>query len=208
MTNEQTLPESEWSHFIDIDAMEEKRMELSISPDPEQKAALERRLNILSIDDLRADLIIDKGEGGFNIHVHGTLHARVTQNCVITDEPVVNDVQEPIEGWFADPDRAVSMTQAKNKLLMKKGNAEMPITDERDDPESMVDGHVDLGELAAQFLSLSVNPYPHAEGALPKDEDGSVHKDEIAEERKNPFAALKDWKSRHGSGGGNEGNSQ
>jgi len=43
MTNEQTLPESEWSHFIDIDAMEEKRMELSISPDPEQKAALERR---------------------------------------------------------------------------------------------------------------------------------------------------------------------
>lgn len=202
MTDISSLPESEWSHYVEIDTMEDKRTELSISPDEDQKAALARRLNILSIENLRADIVVEKGEGGFHVHVSGMLHAEITQSCAITDEPVKAVIAEPFEGWFADPERAVSLTQAKAKMMQKKGHAEMPITDERDDPESMEDGHVDVGELAAQYLSLSINPYPHAEGAVSELHDGQIHSEEAADERKNPFAALKDWKARHGSGDG------
>lgn len=200
MASEDTLPESEWSYFVDVDSIEDERQSIRIEADGDERAALARRLGVTGIQNLKADVTVDKGTGGFQVHVSGVLHATLLQDCVVTGEPIETVLEEPFEGWFADAERAVNIVQAKTRMMHKKGHTEMPITEERDDPEPIIDGHIDVGELAAQFLSLSINPYPHAPGALPEDDDGVVHKDEVADERKNPFAALKNWKERHGSG--------
>jgi len=41
----------------------------------------------------------------------------------------------------------------------------MEMVAERDDPERVVDGLIDVGELVAQHLSLNLDPYPRADDA-------------------------------------------
>jgi hypothetical protein len=40
----------------------------------------------------------------------------------------------------------------------------MPFLDESEDPEPVIDGKIDAGELVAQYLSLAIDPYPRLEG--------------------------------------------
>ncbi len=60
-------------------------------------------------------------------------------------------------------------------------------------PEPLVDGTVDLGALATEFLILGIDPYPRKAGAQfapPKVEDAGEH----------PFAALEALKKLLGGG--------
>jgi hypothetical protein len=52
---------------------------------------------------------------------------------------------------------------------------------------------IDVGELAAQYLSLAIDPYPRSITArnMPEGNETVI----TAGERPNPFAALKDWKA-------------
>jgi len=76
-----------------------------------------------------------------------------------------------------------------------------PNISEEDIPEPMFNGRIDIGELAAQHLSLALDPYPHAEGVefegfgeADEDEDGD---DPDEPEKPNPFAALERLKRRN-----------
>ena len=60
-------------------------------------------------------------------------------------------------------------------------------------PEAIIDGYIDAGELVTQYLSLALNPYPHAEGV--KYELGDDNEEAIKPKLDNPFAALKEWKN-------------
>jgi uncharacterized metal-binding protein YceD (DUF177 family) len=135
------------------------------------------------------------------ISVTGTLVADVTQACVTTLEPVSDHIEEDFEGWYLDESQATSFTRAKKRLnpvddesidLPPLDDEETAVTHEQDDPEPVVNGMVDIGELVAQYLSLALNPYPHSEEALksgPLGEEGDLAKP-------NPFGVLKDWKAK------------
>ncbi|HEY2758922.1 MAG TPA: DUF177 domain-containing protein, partial [Pseudolabrys sp.] len=61
----------------------------------------------------------------------------------------------------------------------------------KEPPEPLMNGKVDLGALAAEFLILGIDPYPRKAGvqfAPPKAEDGGEH----------PFAALESLKKQLG----------
>ena len=74
-------------------------------------------------------------------------------------------------------------------------NGETPIINEQEDPEKIIGGKIDLGEVVTQHLSLAIDPYPHKEGV--KYEYGDDEPEKVPEAFKNnPFAALKDWKSK------------
>ena len=55
-------------------------------------------------------------------------------------------------------------------------------------PEPLVDGQIDLGEVVAQFLAVAMDPYPRKDDAeLPE----SIQSEEAAEaDKPNPFAQL------------------
>ena len=61
-----------------------------------------------------------------------------------------------------------------------------------DQPEPLVDGKIDVGEVVAQFLAVAMNPYPRKDGAKVAD----VVKSEDEEERPNPFAKLAGLKDK------------
>ncbi len=190
--------ETEWSYFIDVDSLEGSRTELAISPDEEASKRLAQRLNLLSLDSLEAKLVLNHKHGSGQVHIVGHFKAKLRQACVVTLEPVEDVVEEEFESWFADLEGAVHLAKARKDRMAEKGHTEIQILEEHEDPEPIIDGKIDLGELVTQYVSLAVNPYPHAEGV--EFEVGDDNVKTAGPALNNPFAALKDWKDKLSDG--------
>ena len=89
------------------------------------------------------------GAGG--LRVAGHVSATVGQTCVVTLDPVSNEVEEDIDLIFLPG--AVAPERAGSGLEMREG------------PEPLIDGEIDLGAVATEFLVLGLDPYPRRPGA-------------------------------------------
>jgi len=182
----------EWSFPIEADKIQASPMKLSIKANDEARKHIAKRMNVLSVNSLQAELTLAR-EGGAKIHVTGTLNAAVQQECVVSGVPIDEKIAEEFDAWYADHDKTILFAKARHDQSLKKGGIEMPILEESEDPEPIIDGYIDAGELVTQYLSLALNPYPRAKGVRYEkgDDDENVTKTRID----NPFAALKDWKA-------------
>ncbi len=185
---------AEWSHFIDAQIIDTKGRELDIEAPKEDYNALCRRLGLDDITSMKAHLSLTRNAVSKVIHVKGSVSADVTQLCVVTGEPVAEHVDDTFEAWYAEPNEAVSFTKAKRDRLNAKEREELPMLEEVDDPEKIIDGKIDLGELVVQSLSLALNPYPRCKDA--RANFGEPIEDAPEGTYNNPFAALKDWKAK------------
>lgn len=190
----QELIEQEWSHFFDVDDLDDGKTKVSIQADEEECQDVARRVGVVSIESLSADLVLEREQGGRTIHVKGQFTANVTQECVISLDEFQSEISDAVEGWFADKDSTVSFAAAKREKEAATSRGEVEMVDESEDPESIIDGVIDLGELVTQHLSLAIPPHPHKEGVKYEYGDENLKIDENSPLRKNPFEALKDWK--------------
>lgn len=185
--------QTEWSYLQSADSVDTDPMTVTITADETQRRDLARRMNVLGIGRLKATNVLTRE--GARIHVRGRLEGEITQACVTTLEPIKNSLNEEYEACFSDREQAVPFTGAKRDRDIRKGHAEVEISHERDDPDPIVNGMIDLGELAAQYLSLAIDPYPRAQGVEFTGEEKGLTR-EASSLRKNPFEALKNWKER------------
>ena len=108
--------------------------------------------------------------------------ARVGQTCVVTLDPIENEIDEAIDLVFAP--------EAAPELPEDAAREQRVAAD--DAPEPLVGGVVDLAVLATEFLALGIDPYPRKPGAEftpPADED---------DDSSRPFAALAALKKGRG----------
>lgn len=188
-------PAPEWSHLIEAEKIGTTPLKMKISPGVEQKKRLAKRMGLVELKSLEADLVMSRDAGSKNvIFISGHIAASVTQNSVISGKPVKSEIEDSFEAWYADADQAISFAKAKQERLASEGHIDMPFLDESEDPEPVVEGNIDLGELVAQYLSLAINPYPRAEGEAY--EFSAEDKKATEGVYENPFAALKDWKNK------------
>ncbi len=187
----------EWSYRVQAEEISRSPTRLSIVANENERSAVARRLGLLSLDALKADIELARDRKEHVVHVTGKLYAELVQECVVSLEPVKTKIEEEFEGWFADNENTVSFVKARQDRLREKTGIDIPMLDEQEDPDPIIDGMIDIGELTVQHLSLAVPRYPHKEGAdcVPGDKTLEVEEDK-SEIRKNPFAALRDWKSR------------
>lgn len=185
---------AEWSHLVEIDEVGGEPKTYEFKATEQERIDLARRMGLISVKSAHASVTVQRVSGGL-IHAMGIVRADLTQSCVVSLGPVPAKIEDEFEGWFGDKDKALSFAKARNEREAKKTHSELEILEESVDPEPIVNGKIDLGELATQYLSLALDPYPRAEGVssqyiVPegaKDQEG-------AELRRNPFEALKDWK--------------
>ncbi len=188
----------EWPHPVDADKIGTTPLKIRISPSPEELKRLTKRMSVTEISDLVAELVLSRDSGRNVVFVSGRVRAVVTQSSVVSGKPVKSEIDESFEAWYADHDEAVSFAKAKQERLVREGAGDFPFMEESEDPEPIVDGKIDVGELAAQYLSLAINLYPRAEGeSFELAADAPKAGEEVYE---NPFAALKDWKNRQDKG--------
>ena len=117
-------------------------------------------------------------KGGGRFHVGGRVRARVGQTCVVTLDPIENDIDEEVVLIFAPPEQIPQMADLVDETA--EGVVEIP-----DPPEPIVNGIIDLGRLATDALFLGVDPYPRRRDAV--FEPPVVP----ADPEDHPFAALK-----------------
>lgn len=176
------LPKPEFSRPVEWRAGGKPRISLTIRAIAEERAALARRLALLTLDDLEATVVIRLLAGGTRLELSGRLRAAVSQSCVVTLAPVESVIDEEFVVVYAPPDAAT------DELVMGLAG-----DDSWDEPWP---GDVlDVGEAVAQQLALAIDPYPRAPGAqLPP-----ATSDDGATVVRRPFAGLsRPTKSRRG----------
>lgn len=181
----------EWSHMMEAEAVGDKDVRLTIAPDDQARKDLIRRLGLRDLNKLQVKITLKRRDKRV-IEVIGALTADVIQECVTTLEPVPDHIEETFHAWFADPQQAASFARARHERDKMKADQEFPMLEEEEDPEPIIDGRIDLGELATQYLSLSLNPFPRSADALKKLEE----QNDRQPKRENPFAALKELKDK------------
>ena len=166
-----------WSVPVAVDDIPETGLHIEAEAPAEARAQLVKLANLRDLPRLSA--VFDLTRGGGGVHVAGQVKARVGQTCVVTLEPLENDLDEPINVRFAPPREAT----AKDVGADHKAGEEPP--------EPLIEGKVDLGTIATEFLLLGIDPYPRKAGA----EFAAV---KTADDSARPFAALEALKKRLG----------
>ncbi len=193
--------EPEWSSPLDISSLENGPVTLSIEADEETRKKIARRTGVRAIGSLCVKYTLNEEKGRALIHVGGDLEAHVVQDCVVTLDPVESDVTDHFDAWFGADPQVIPMARARrDRDSALSHEKEAPMLEEYEDPEFVADGRIDLGELAVQYFSLALDPFPRRSD-LPPTPDDENRREETGSRAgtssvKNPFAALKDWKEQ------------
>jgi uncharacterized metal-binding protein YceD (DUF177 family) len=180
-------PRPEFSRPIGRERLAEAPLKESIRATADERRALARRLELVALDGLRAEFDAMSGQGNGLLSIHGRLAATVTQLCVITLEPMKTTLNESFEMVYAFEDGPADACRMRAGL---DPNEELP---EVIGPEGL-----DFGELAAQYLSLALDPFPRQPGIGLEDVwSGAGEKVEPDKEEPSPFAVLARWRAEH-----------
>ncbi|WP_417806104.1 YceD family protein [Thalassospira lucentensis] len=180
----------EFSRIVNTDEQVGKKEKLTIKASDKECAALAKRFELISIDSLQADLTILVASNG-EVTVRGPMQADIVQRCVTTLDPVPEKVEDDVEVLFSPHVSEDDLPSNPDDLEDLSEDELMALLDQ---PEPLVDGKIDVGEVVAQFLAVAMDPYPRKQGAeLP---EAVLVEEEAEEERPNPFAKLAGLKEK------------
>jgi uncharacterized metal-binding protein YceD (DUF177 family) len=159
-----------WSVPVVVAQLPDTGLHRDIEADPAARASM------AEVAGLREVLSAPQRSG--RVHVTGHVRARIGQTCVVTLDPIENEIDEPIDLEFAPPDQIPQLSDLVDDAA--ESDIEIP-----DPPEPIVNGVIDLGRLATDAIFLAVDPYPRRPDAV---FEPLV---EAADPEDHPFAALK-----------------
>lgn len=174
----------EFSRIVNTEEQVSKKEKIILEASAQERAALAKRFELVLIDSLTAELTIIAASNG-EVTVRGPMHAQIVQSCVTTLEPVPEMVEDEVKVLFSPHVSEEDMPSNPDDLEDLSEDELMALLDQ---PEPLVDGKIDVGEVVSQFLAVAMNPYPRKDGAeLP---EAALIEEEADEERPNPFAKL------------------
>lgn len=184
----------EWPHKVETARIGKEPVSVKLTATEQQRKDMARRAGVLSIESLAAEMTLQRASANNLIHIKGQINALVTQPCAVTLKSVQGEVTDDFEAWFTDHEQVVSLAGVRRERDSMLSGGELPVADEIEEPEQAADGAIDVGELAAQYFCLALDPYPLAEDAS---YEKSIDTGFSARpgSQPNPFAALKNWKA-------------
>lgn len=176
-----------WRVLVNVAQIPETGLHREIEADAAVRQAMAGMAELREVLSARAAFdILPKRDGSY--HVTGRVQARIGQTCVVTLDPIENDINEPIDVVFAPPEQIPQMADLVDDA--EEGDEDTP-----DPPEPIEGGFIDLGRLATDALFLGVDPYPRKPDAV------FEQKVEALDPEDHPFAALKALKEKDGKKG-------
>jgi uncharacterized metal-binding protein YceD (DUF177 family) len=141
----------------------------------EECQAVARLLDVPACHRFSARAVV-KAIGQERFAVSGEVRATLEQVCVVSLDPFEAEVSETFDVEFWPPSQLVTAS-------------EVDIDDfERDDPEPIENGRLDLGRLVYEILAAGLDPYPRLPGMeLERDISGDAPEDRP---EPGPFAGL------------------
>jgi uncharacterized metal-binding protein YceD (DUF177 family) len=177
-------PKSEIERIVDVDRMGPDGTALEIAASESERASLARRFGFLGLPSFSARATVDRRPGG-QIVVEGRLRGRVVQACILTLDPVAQDLDETFRIVFRR-DFAEERDPESGEAL---------ISAHTDAPEPLAGNLLDVGEIVAEQLALAADPYPRKKGVslddvMPKPAARWGGRPGSKDQRKHPFAGL------------------
>ncbi len=174
---------SEIERIVDVDRLGASgSTALEIAASEGERAALAKRVGFLSLPAFSARVTVDRGTGG-RVVVEGRLRGKIVQACILTLDPVTQDLDETFRIVFKQ-----DLTEERDPE-----SGEALVSAQADAPEPLSGHLLDVGELVAEQLSLAADPYPRRPGAKLEDVLPRPRKDGRPvrqEQRRHPFAGL------------------
>ena len=170
------MSEIEFSRPVRVETLPRDGLVETIEANAQERAALAALNGLPDIARLSARFRIAKWKRG--VRVEGEVSARVTQTCVVSLEPFEVDVEEPVEARYLPRDAKRPAPESAVDAVV-----------DPDEPDEIVDGRIDLGALASEFLTLALDPYPRKPGA-------AFEAPAVPDDEATPFSALKPTSAR------------
>ncbi|MBT3532770.1 MAG: DUF177 domain-containing protein [Rhodospirillaceae bacterium] len=178
----------EFSRLVQVDVIDEDGTTIVLRAEDDECAALARRLDLQGLSKLRAKVNLRRTAAG-HVRLNVDFSANVVQSCVVSLEAAKGVVSDRFSVLCEGEQKRGKGQDAEGEVFVDPFG---------DDPvEPLDDGRFDVGELVAQNLSLSLDPYPRAPGMDGQALIAEVGAELVSEpqgnggdERENPFAAL------------------
>ena len=175
----------EFSKAVDVENLAARETPLSMTAGKEGLAALAERIEVPEVLEFKASFTCDKTGPGV-CRLEGAIEARLKQQCVRTLEPITTTVKEGFDLVLLAADVADAYLADQDE-------------DGLEDIEIFEGETVDLGEIAAQYLSLMVDRFPVKQGSKVPDAGSDKIKvtDEATErQEKSPFKVLRNLQEK------------
>ena len=141
------MTDIEFTRSVRLERIGRKPLEQSAAATPGECRAVAARLHLVGVRNLSTRVQLHP-ETNCIIAVTGAVEAGITQVCVVTGDPFDSQVAAQVRARFTTSPALVE------DFDIDRIDAE----DEWDDFELVEAGAIDIGELAVQYLSLSLDP--------------------------------------------------
>ena len=157
-TTDMTDKADPWSVPVTVAQIPDTGLHRDIEADPAAREAMAAVAGLREILSANASLDVTP-KGGGRFHVAGQVRARIGQTCIVTLDPIENDIDEDVDLIFAPPEQIPEMADLVD--VAAESDAEVP-----DPLEPILNGVIDLGRVATDALFLGIDPYPRKPDAV------------------------------------------
>lgn len=155
------------SFVVSVARLPQKGMPLTLDATADQRARLAEDHGLLEVARFHADILVT-GWKRNGIRVAGKVEAEITQECVVTLEPLPARIAEEFSQVYLPEDSKLG------RLGFESGGEILLDAEGPDSPETFAGDTIDVGALAEEFFGLALDPYPRKSDAqLPSVEDSS-----------------------------------
>lgn len=143
----------EFSRIVAVERINNISAEYNIEANQKEREELSSRFSLVSMKHLKAHFVISRAEESSGYLIKGKVFSEIIQSCSVTlvDVPATLEV-------------TVEVIACKQRAI--ESGTEAHLLDLEEDDVECIDenGCVDIGEIASQYLSLDLDPYPRAAG--------------------------------------------
>jgi len=166
-----------WRVLVTVAQIPEGGLHRDIAADQRAREAMAEAAGLRDISTAHASFDLALRSGG-RVHVTGRVQARIGQTCVVTLDPIDNEIDEMVDLTFVPSEQLPQAVHSAD-------DAPDSDAETADTLEPIENGMIDLGRLATDVLYLAIDPYPRKADAV--FEPPAV----LADPEDHPFAALK-----------------
>jgi hypothetical protein len=145
----------EFSRSYAVENLPLHRLQLHLEATRDECKAIAKRAELIDLKSLKADLDMGWLPGSKVLEIKGRIDADLVQRCVLTLEEFPSKTTYEFTTTFQDGGTIEQSVEETVDLGHEI----------HDEPEFLVDGRVDLGELVTQQMILNLDPYPKKPGA-------------------------------------------
>jgi hypothetical protein len=159
---------AKFMRMLAVETVPDTGLDVTVCASETERAALAENYGLVAVQTIEAGFHVRK-QGPKRYEVSGVLHALVTQTCGVSLEPFETVVHASIDVEFAP------------------SGAPAAFAGQQDPPDPIINGQIDLGALASEFLALNLDLYPRKPGVTFK----NMYVGSEASGTDSPFAVLR-----------------